>query len=102
MESATIENRVAEARMAELTAELLTLTEEVQFEKVLPTAVSCMWHVIHMCVSKWFVLFFFTIQNKAETALAENSAMKTACQAAEKAEEESREKSKMAEVSDFN
>lgn len=49
-----------------------------------------------------YIYFFFTIQNKAETALAENCALKTACQAAEKAKEESREKSTMAEVSDFN
>lgn len=49
-----------------------------------------------------FLLFFLSIQNEAETALAENNALKTACQAAEKAKEESREKSTMAEVSDFD
>lgn len=42
------------------------------------------------------------MQNKAETALAENCALKKACQAAETAEQESREKSTMAEVSDWS
>lgn len=42
------------------------------------------------------------VQNKADTTLAENSSLKAACQAAEKAEEEFREKSTIAEVSDFN
>lgn len=42
------------------------------------------------------------MQDEAKTVLAENSALKTACQAAEKANEESREKSTMAEVSDFD
>lgn len=46
--------------------------------------------------------FFLSMQNEAETALAENNALKTACQAAEKAKEDSREKSTMAEVSDFD
>lgn len=35
-----VEIDVAEARLAELTAELLTIREEVQFVKVVPTAVS--------------------------------------------------------------
>lgn len=49
-----------------------------------------------------YMHIFFTIQIKAEAALAENFALKTACQAAEKAKEESREKSTMAEVLEFN
>ncbi|XP_075881103.1 synaptonemal complex protein 1 isoform X2 [Nelusetta ayraudi] len=69
VESMKVEIDVAEARLAELTAELLKITEEAQF-----------------------------VKNEAETALAENNALKTACQAAEKAKEESREKSTMAEI----
>lgn len=46
-------------------------------------------------------IFFLSIQNEVETALAENSALGTACQAAVKAKEESKEKSTMAEVSDL-
>lgn len=41
---------------------------------------------------------FLFIQNEAEIAFAENSALKTACQAAEKAKEDSRKKSTIAEV----
>lgn len=41
---------------------------------------------------------FLLIQNEAEIAFAENSSLKTVCQAAEKAKEDSRKKSTMAEV----
>lgn len=41
---------------------------------------------------------FLLIQNEAEIAFAENSALKTACHAAEKAKEDSGKKSTMAEV----
>lgn len=113
VESLKVKHDVAEARLAELTAELLTITEEAQFVKVSTTAASfqiekmklhnlCLIYmtcVIHIHI---YIYFFLSIQNEAETAVAENNALKTACQAAEKAKEESREKSTMAEVSDFD
>ena len=102
---------VTEVRVEELTAELLKKTEEVQLLKVIYIYTSphrekiCLYHHLipvprNTCSSFTlpFLMLYFFIQTEAEAAFAESDELKRACEAAEKAHEDLKQKTKVTEV----
>lgn len=85
---------LTEVKVDQLSAELSRKTEEAQLFKVIQTHLSSQDQKMFI----WYKHVISSMQNEAEVAFAENDLLKTAFEAAEKAQEDLKRKSTVTEV----